>query len=161
MLRPQRQEWNMVFVSSGAEALAALTESKFDVLVTDMRMPGMDGAELLAHVRVLYPHMVRIILTGQCSRDSFLRAVQLAHRHLGKPCDVELLKATLTRACALRQLLTNSTLVTLASRIDSVPSLPSLYFEVVRELEGPDPSLQKVGKIIARAAGMTARISGS
>ena len=70
MLRPQRQEWNMVFVSSGAEALAALTDGKFDVLVTDMRMPGMDGAELLAHVRVLYPHMVRIILTGQCSRDS-------------------------------------------------------------------------------------------
>src|SRR5207248_5648725 len=53
------------------------------------------------------------------------------------------------------------TLVTLVSRIDSVPSLPSLYFEVVRELEGPDPSLQKVGKIIARDAGMTAKISGS
>jgi putative nucleotidyltransferase with HDIG domain len=158
MLRPHRHEWDMTFASSGEEALSVLALSQFDVLVTDMRMPGMDGAQLLAEVRGRYPHLVRIILTGQSSREAVLRTIQMAHRQLSKPCDAEVLKATLMRACALSELLTNSTLVTLASRIESVPSLPSLYLEVVQELEGPEPSLQKVGKIIAQDAGMTAKI---
>jgi YesN/AraC family two-component response regulator len=47
MLYALRNEWDMTFVSSGAEALQYLAESPFDVLVTDVRMPGMSGIELL------------------------------------------------------------------------------------------------------------------
>ncbi len=62
MLRSKRKEWEMSFVGSGAEALSLLGEHAFDVVVSDMRMPGMDGAALLDHVKARHPEVVRIIL---------------------------------------------------------------------------------------------------
>ena len=65
MLFPLRKEWNMSFCSGASEALAAMEQQRFDVIVSDMRMPGMDGAQLLAEVKTRYPDTVRFILTGQ------------------------------------------------------------------------------------------------
>lgn len=158
MLRPLRHEWQMAFASSGAQALDILALMPFDVLVTDMRMPGMDGAQLLEAVRTRFPSVLRIILTGQCNRDTLLRGVSLAHRHLTKPCDPDTLKDTVARACALQQLLNSSSLQALASRLDSVPSLPSLYLQVVKELEAREPSMPTIGRIIGQDMGMTAKI---
>ena len=59
-----RNEWSMEFVSSGAAALDRLAQSPADVIVTDMRMPGMDGWQLLTEVKKLYPQTVRLILSG-------------------------------------------------------------------------------------------------
>ncbi|HKI32876.1 MAG TPA: response regulator [Gemmataceae bacterium] len=158
MLRPLRHEWEMAFASGGPEALELLDRAAFDVVVTDMRMPGMDGAQLLAQVRGRHPNLVRIVLTGQSSREAVLRAVRVAHRQLNKPCDSDELRTTIQRACALRDLLADSTLRTLLSRLESVPSPPALYQEVVKELESAEPSMQKVGEIIGRDTGMTAKI---
>jgi YesN/AraC family two-component response regulator len=63
MLYSLRNEWDMTFVSSGAEALQCLSESPFDVLVTDVRMPGMNGVELLEQVVNLHPGVIRIVLS--------------------------------------------------------------------------------------------------
>jgi YesN/AraC family two-component response regulator len=59
-----RDEWEMEFAESGLEALELLTQTTFDVINSDMRMPGMDGAQLLHEVRQRYPQMVRLILSG-------------------------------------------------------------------------------------------------
>jgi putative nucleotidyltransferase with HDIG domain len=157
-LRPLRDEWDMAFAAGGPEALALLGGDAFDVVVTDLRMPGMDGAELLTQVRGRHPRVVRIVLTEQSGRNAALRAVNVAHRQLSKPCDPELLKGAVSRACALRDLLNGPRLLGLLSRIDSVPSMPAMYAEVVKELESPESSLQRVGEIIARDPGMSAKI---
>src|SRR5260221_14255094 len=70
MLRPLHEEWTTEFAESGVQALALLAREPFDVIVSDMRMLGMTGAQLLEHVRSQYPKMVRIILTGQCDEES-------------------------------------------------------------------------------------------
>lgn len=158
MLRPLRTEWDMAFAESGREALALLQESRFDVIVSDMRMPDMSGGELLNRVREISPGTIRIILTGQCSLHGTFTVVRAAHRQLSKPCDPEVLREVVRRSSALRQLLGQSVLATLAVRLDSIPSLPSLYFEVVHELESSEPSLRKIGQIVAKDAGMTAKI---
>ncbi|HZU37934.1 MAG TPA: response regulator, partial [Gemmataceae bacterium] len=152
MLRPLRDEWDMACVTSGHAALATLIDGSFDVVVTDLQMPGMDGAALLEAVRTGHPHMVRIVLTGPCSREATLRAVRVAHRQLNKPCDPDHLQTTVVRACALRDLLSHPGLRTLMSRLESVPSMPAHYAEVVKELEAAEPSLPKVGRIIAQDA---------
>ncbi len=92
MLRPLRHEWRMTFAAGGAEALAMLERGPFDVLVTDMRMPGIDGPQLLEEVRRRFPHVLRIALTGQYHGDAVQRSAALAHYHLAKPCDPDMLK---------------------------------------------------------------------
>jgi putative nucleotidyltransferase with HDIG domain len=158
MLRPLRREWDMAFAADAFQALELLKANPFDVVVTDMQMRGMDGAQLLEQVRGQHPRAVRIVLTGQSSREAVLRAVRVAHCQLSKPCDPEVLKATVRRACALRDLLHDPTLLTLLSRLESIPSLPATYAEVIKEMESADPSLQKIGQVIARDVGMSAKI---
>jgi HD-like signal output (HDOD) protein len=158
MLRSMRHEWEMEFATGGLSALATLETRPFDVVVTDMRMPGMDGAQLLAQLRECHPRIVRIVLSGHSDQEVILSSVGPAHQYLAKPCDPELLKQTVSRACALRDLLTNETLTLLVSQMQSLPSLPSLYMELMRQLESPDPSIKKIGAIISKDPGMTAKI---
>src|ERR1043165_7282510 len=80
MLRRMRHEWSMSFVESGAAALDKLAETPFQVVVSDMRMPGMNGAELLKEVKNRYPKTVRLILSGYADKDLILQCVGTAHQ---------------------------------------------------------------------------------
>jgi HD-like signal output (HDOD) protein/CheY-like chemotaxis protein len=158
MLRSLRQEWDMFFVHSGREALDLLAHQCVDVIVSDMRMPEMDGAQLLNEVRQRCPHMVRIILSGHSDREMLLRSVGPAHQFLAKPCDADMLKSTIARACALRDLLRDEMLKRLVAGMQTLPSLPTLYLEVLETAQAADGSLEKIGKIIERDISMTAKI---
>ncbi len=158
MLRPMRKQWEMEYATSGEEALRIMADGVFDVIVTDMRMPGMDGSQLLYRVRELYPHTVRIILSGQSDKEKLLRSIEPVHQYLSKPCDAEILKATVSRTFAVRRLLENDALANVISKIESLPSLPSMYSEITDEIDSPDGSLAKVGEIISKDIGMSAKI---
>lgn len=158
MLRGMRSEWDMRFAESGAQALAMMEKEHFDVVVTDMRMPKMDGGELLGRVKELDPQVVRIVLSGHSEMEMVVKAVRTAHQYLAKPCDAETLRSTIDRACMLRETLTHESLRKLVSGIDSLPSLPSLYTELLEELESPRSSMENIGKIISRDLGMVTKV---
>ncbi|MFQ5462355.1 MAG: HDOD domain-containing protein [Phycisphaerae bacterium] len=158
MLRPMRKEWAMSFAPGGAEALEILASEPFDVIVSDMRMPGMDGAALLTEVMRRHPQIVRIVLSGQSSQESTFKSVGVAHQFLAKPCDAQKLKQTIDHALALRNFLANDALKAVVSQLKSVPSLPTLYTELMEELQHPDASCKRVGEIIAQDPGMSAKI---
>jgi DNA-binding NtrC family response regulator len=126
-LHGMRQEWEMNFVDSAAAALQALEQVPYDAVVTDMRMPGTDGAQLLEQVKQNHPDVVRIVLSGQSSREAVFRSIAPAHQFLSKPCDPQELVTRLGQAFAMRDLLSNQCLKTLVSRMQSIPSLPTLY----------------------------------
>lgn len=158
MLRGLRNEWQMEFAESGLEALALMAEAPFDVVVSDMRMPGMDGSQLLTETMARYPATVRIILSGQADQVSVLRAVTPAHQYLSKPCDAETLKATVARACSLRDTLSQKPLIRLVSQVTTLPSLPHIYTKLLEELQSEDASVQGVAELIAQDIGMTAKL---
>ena len=106
MLRNMRHEWELSFAENGEEALDVISQKTFDVVVSDMRMPGMDGAQLLEEVRKCYPDIVRIILSGHSDKEMILKSTRPTHQYLSKPCDAEKSKDTINRACALRDLVT-------------------------------------------------------
>lgn len=97
LLRAYRNEWNVHFAHGGEEALLLMQQQPFDAIVTDMRMPGMNGATLLNEVCARYPEIVRIVLSGQSEPDLNLETVAADHI-LSKPCDGQTLKATIERA---------------------------------------------------------------
>ena len=158
MLRKMRNQWDVHFSSGGEEALAVLARENMDVLVTDMRMPGMDGAELLSIVRDRYPHMVRIILSGHSEMASLMRCVKPAHQFLTKPCPAEKLIETVKRACCLGDLLHNEGLRRIVTNIESLPAIPQCYDEITLEMSSENPSLEKIGRIISKDMGMTASL---
>ncbi|MGC8492738.1 MAG: HDOD domain-containing protein [Syntrophobacteraceae bacterium] len=158
ILRNMRPQWEMEFTASAREALVLLAAQPFDVVVTDMRMPGMDGCQLLEKVKRVRPQIARIILSGHSDKDLILSSVGLAHQFISKPCDIEALKATISRACAMQEMLSDEFLVKIVSRIDSLPSLPSLYEEVVEEVNSEEGTLERVAEIIAKDAGMSAKL---
>lgn len=157
-LRKMRAEWEMRFSTSSAEALEILSAEPFDVIVSDLRMPQMDGAQLLAEVKRLHPQVVRIILSGQVEQETTFKSVQLAHQSLSKPCDVDILKHTLNKLFGLRNLLVDESIKRIVSQIETLPSLPAIYTEVINELHAADPSVKKIGDIIATDLAMTAKI---
>jgi HD-like signal output (HDOD) protein len=158
MLRQKRAEWEMVFCESGAAALEEFSQNSFDVIISDIRMPEMNGVELLNRIKKQYPQTVRIALSGHSEPDALLRAVGPTHQFLAKPCDADSLTRVITRSSAIRDLLSDSSLVHFATELESLPSLPSLYTAIMDELKSPQSSLKKVGDIISSDIGMTAKI---
>jgi HD-like signal output (HDOD) protein len=158
MLRPLRHEWDMEFVESGSLALNRLATTSFDVVVSDMRMPVMDGAQLLNEVMRRHPRTVRIILSGHADQDLVLKAVGSTHQYLNKPCDPDLLRTTVQRAALLGDSLPNEKVKSLVAQMDSLPTLPAVYREVLAELRSPDTTLARVGEIFGRDVGLTAQV---
>jgi HD-like signal output (HDOD) protein/CheY-like chemotaxis protein len=157
-LRCMRQEWEMQFVGGGAAALEALGREPFDAIITDMRMPGMDGAQLLELVKERHCDVVRIVLSGQSQKDSVLRSIGPAHQVMSKPCDLKELRTRLSQAFAMRDLLRNPALAAVVSKLRSIPSLPTLYNELTMALSDENTSLVEIEEIISRDVGMAAKI---
>jgi putative nucleotidyltransferase with HDIG domain len=158
MLFPMRKEWDVVFASGAREALEKLALEPFEVIVTDMRMPGMDGADLLDEVVKHYPEIVRLVLSGQWDQEMSVRSAKTAHQYLTKPCSAEMLKTTLDRIFALRRLLAGRSLKRLVSGMTTLPSLPWVYHKLIETLESPDASTGRIGDVIASDTAMTAKV---
>lgn len=154
-LRKYRDDWDMQFVVGGTTAWTVLQNSPVDVLVSDMRMPDMDGAELLEQVKEHHPDTVRILLSGQADREAILRSVGVAHQFLSKPCPPDLLHATIHRACALHDRMRSPQLMRLITNRDSLPVLPESYSELVDELRSAEANLTRIADLISQDVGMT------
>jgi EAL domain-containing protein (putative c-di-GMP-specific phosphodiesterase class I)/DNA-binding NarL/FixJ family response regulator len=99
--RQLHQRFRVVTANSGPEALTTLSaDDDFAVVVSDMRMPGMDGAAFLAQVRVASPRSTRVLLTGQTELNAAIRAINDGQifRFLSKPCPPEVLERCLQEA---------------------------------------------------------------
>lgn len=158
LLRKQRRRWQMSFALGGEAALAELQKAPFDVIVTDIRMPGMDGATLLHHVRERHPAVVRIVLSGHADREAVIRAIPVAHQFLAKPCDGEVLRAVIERTCELQMLLGDDTLREIVGRIENLPCVPAVYHELMQRVGDPTVGLAEVAGIVEKDTAMSAKI---
>jgi putative nucleotidyltransferase with HDIG domain len=158
MLHPLRAVWDVAFASSGQEALERLANAPRDVLVTDIQMPGMNGIELLSRVIEQYPFMVRMVLSGTADQDLTLRSVTLAHQYLLKPCNAGILREKVEQAMELQVTLANPKLKELIYRLHSIPSIPSVYWNLLEALQTPEVSPKNIGQIIGNDLGMSAKV---
>jgi HD-like signal output (HDOD) protein/CheY-like chemotaxis protein len=158
MLYAQRQRREMEFALGGEAALVACERVAFDVVVSDMRMPGMDGAALLEQIRALYPSCARVILSGYSEPALATRAVSVAHRFLAKPCNAIELQAIIERLCALQDLLCAPELRRIIGTVGQLPSLSITYTSLTEAVRDPDASVEKVTDIIKQDVGMAAKV---
>ncbi len=158
LLHRQRRQWEMLFAPGGEAALAELEKRPVDVIVSDMRMPGVDGATLLYRVRERYPSITRIVLSGHAERDAVVRAIPVAHQYLAKPCDAEELRRTIERACSLQGLLDDPNIREVVGRLDKLPSVPATYSRLIDLIGERDASMEEVARIVAEDPAMTAKV---
>jgi HD-like signal output (HDOD) protein/ActR/RegA family two-component response regulator len=158
MLRGLRHQYDMDFASGGREALELMATVRFDMVISDMRMPGMDGAELFERIQKDYPHTIRIMLSGQADEQAILRTVGVVHQFLAKPCDPEVLKAILVKSAALQDILGDGSLKNIISQIDSLPSLPAVYDKLSKAISADDFDINHIGAIIEEDVAMSAKV---
>jgi putative nucleotidyltransferase with HDIG domain len=158
VLRKQRRVWEMVFAVGGTAALEEMKGGPFDVVVSDMRMPGMDGAGLLQIVKDTYPGTARIVLSGHAERDAVMRALPVAHQYLSKPCDVDQLTAVIERTCALQAILHSEAIRAMVSHLDALPLAPRTYWQITQAAGNEDASLAEIGTIVEQDPALVAKV---
>lgn len=158
VLRPQRREWDMVFALGGPAGLQEVESSRFDVVVSDMRMPVLDGAALLTRVKELQPHAIRLVLSGQTDAQTALKSVFTAHQFLAKPCDPDKLRSVVKRCFELNALLTGSELRALAGDVSVLPAAPTTYLAISQALTNPSSGIQDVARIVERDPSLCAKV---
>lgn len=150
--------WQIDTATSGYEALEKLEAAPFDVIVTDMRMPGMDGAALLAEVHARYPSMARIVLSGQTEQESAFRALGTAHQFLSKPCSPKMLTEVVKSAFELRALTPNNRVAELASSVQRLPPMPRIHNKILETISSPSGSLREAADLVMQDPGLTAKV---
>ncbi|MFZ1130081.1 MAG: response regulator [Terriglobales bacterium] len=158
MLYSDRKRWEMEFADSGEAALEKCEAAKFDVVISDMRMPGMDGATLLGHICDRYPDTVRIILSGYSEVALTTRAVPVAHRFLAKPCNAAELQSTIERVCTLQDLLSSPEIRRIIGAVGQLPSLSSTLTSLTEAVRDPNTSMNRVADIIEQDLAMSAKV---
>ena len=157
-LKTLRPDWNLHFANSGSAALSMAKDQSFDVIVTDIQMPGMDGVALLEEMQKIQPDAVRIILTGHASNDSYLRTIGPAHQFLSKPCDNQTLLDSIENALSLRQRLQSPEMRTLVANAKSLASPPDTYLQLQSLFNTPHYSPESVCKIVEADIALTTEV---
>jgi HD-like signal output (HDOD) protein len=158
MLRPLRDRWDMVFAPGGPAALQELAHGPFDVVVSDMRMPEVDGAALLHHVLETTPQTVRIVLSGQTDMTTAARTIRIAHQFLSKPCEADVLRCVVERSCALQALLTDDELRQAVGSVEVLPSVPKVFAALEAVLARPDSAVEDIAGVVERDPALCAKM---
>jgi len=158
LLRRRRRQWQMSFALGGAEALSRLAEDRFDVVVSDMMMPQIDGVAVLTEVQKRHPDTTRIVLSGYSDQNTALRATTVAHQFLSKPCDADTLANVIQRACDLQDLVGDEAIRKIVGQIDKLPVLPRIYSELTHALSQGGASSKQVATILQQDMAVCAKL---
>ena len=148
-LHRMAQSWDMTFAESGARALQELEARPYDVIVSDMRMPSMDGAQLLRIVNERWPETIRIVLSGFSEIQQTMRLVPVAHQFLSKPCQPTELENVIERCLKLREVLKEPALRAVVGRVRRLPTVPRTFAKLQSVMANESTTSQEVADIVA------------
>ncbi|TMQ11377.1 MAG: HDOD domain-containing protein [Deltaproteobacteria bacterium] len=158
LLYKDRKRWDMVFALGGQLALDEIRKAPFDIVVSDMRMPGIDGAMLLNVVKDECPATVRIMLSGHADREAIVRALPAMHQLLSKPCDANTLRGAIERSLDGVNVERDAKIRRIVGGVDKLPTPPDIYFDLSRLMESPASSVADVAKVVIRDPGLSAKL---
>jgi HD-like signal output (HDOD) protein len=158
VLRADRHRFSVCVADGGASALEAMSLEPANVLVTDLRMPGMDGIELLERVLAGWPGTARILLSGWSDGESILRAGSVAHRYLLKPCDSRTLREQIADVCGIQERLPDSRLRAALGSLRSLPCSPSTAATLRALPSDPEGQARAIADVVETDVALAARV---
>jgi CheY-like chemotaxis protein len=157
-LRRRPTGWDARFALGGQAGLDVIGSRRFDVVVSDLSMPGIDGIAVLERVREAQPDAVRIVLSGGAERGAALAATRVAHRYLAKPFREDDVRTAIDRAWRLRSLLRDEGWRRAAGGVMALPSCPRIYTELTELAADPDATAADAARIVERDLAMAAKV---
>ncbi len=155
LLGKARPDWQIHTAESAADAFSLIENNDICVVVTEAQLPDMQGFEFLEQVKTYDPNIIRCTLSADLASEIILECARVHHRFLAKPIEADSLAAAIDSSLDLRTLLADEQLSTYMHDVDSLPAIPTLYDELIKELASNNSSLVKVAEIIEGDAGLT------
>ena len=150
--------WDCAFVKSGEEALARLAAEPFDAVVTNLHLPGINGVDLLRETGRLQPGTLRFILGDLADQELVMSGLGGTHQFIARPCPGPALASIVHRSLGLDAWLSTKELRKLVPRLQQLPSLPSTYFELLKQMESPGASTESIAEVVTRDPAATVRL---
>jgi HD-like signal output (HDOD) protein len=150
--------WEVFTSSSPGAALAQLESIQPDIVISDLRMPEMNGLAFLAEVERREPASVRIILTAASSGETGVDILQVAHQVFYKPFELEQFEGALTRAYQVPGTRANRAIRRAVGEKTKLPVLPDLYQRLESLLRLPEASARDAAELLAQDPAMLARV---
>jgi HD-like signal output (HDOD) protein/CheY-like chemotaxis protein len=157
-LRGSRRGWETSCALGGNEALELAGAQPFDVVIADLRLPGMTGIELLGRVQQRHPQAARILTCAYDEASALLRGLPVAHYLLTKPFDAAGFLEAIERATAIRGLLQNERAARVIGRIGTLPVRPDVHAQIRRLLLQSDWSLDALTGLVERDPALCGRL---
>jgi HD-like signal output (HDOD) protein/CheY-like chemotaxis protein len=159
----RREGWDLLFAKSGDEGLEYLTNNEVDLIVSDMRMPEIDGIDFLKQAQAHYPHITRLVMTGYANREAVRTAfteVEI-HEMIPKPWEVEQLRQIIRDALKQAEMHESMSpgLHKIINELRPLPSLPQSYKSIVAAIDQKrDLDAQQIAAILLQSPPLAARI---
>lgn len=157
LIRHAQPDWESAFTDRGAKALQMMEQAPFDAVVTDMRMPEMNGAELLEQVRDRYPRTARLVLSGYADQPLSARALGAAHQYLTKPFTLAGLQGTLNRLFEVRRYLADARVQEALGGLHALPAGPTLHGRFEQDIASPSATGDILSSSVAQDVALTAK----
>ena len=158
MLYPMRKEWEMIFTTSGNKALEYMENHSVDIIISDMRMPEIDGSELLNTVKERHPQTARYILSGYSDKEMILKTIDSADQFLSKPCSPNLIKRIIKKTLNNEHTKNKQRAIEYISNIEKLPTLPHIYERLSQMMEDPDCTAKAIAALIQQDVAISAKI---
>lgn len=151
-------QWLIVTAGSGAEALEIIAHEPINIIVSDLRMPEMDGVELLGTVAKISPSTLRVAITGEADPMICQQATLVAHQFIAKPISPQDFSKVINQIIGMNSLVIKPEIKRAITRIANLPSQPGLYTQLMAELSKQEGDLDYVSTVVSQDLGMTAKI---
>lgn len=154
-----KTDYNVYLAISAADALSILKKQKIDMIISDVKMPQIDGYSLLNTVKEKYPNTIRIILSGYIDKKDIIKAVQnnIAKIYLLKPWDNKDLISLVNRLFNVRKTLNDIKIFDLLEKCDNIPTIPDIYTNVTNLIKQEAP-IEKISRSIEEDQSLTLKI---
>lgn len=158
MLRRSRNDYEIQFCASGPEALSLLEHYRFDVIFSDMRMPGMSGTEFLDQVQQRHPQTARIALSGYMERSTVFDSIRNTHAFVAKPSGDDQILALIERFRSLLHAISSPELKARLAAMTTVPVLPAIYQQLTDAIDTDEASVAQISAIVQTDPAISAKL---
>jgi HD-like signal output (HDOD) protein len=154
----KKDEWDMFFYTDPNKAFTILEQNHIDVIVSDLRESSKFGATFLSLVSQYFPNIIRIVLVDKADINSVISSIRPSHQFIYEPAAITDIEERLEKVLHSQDYISNKQLLRDITKVESLPSLPTLYMEVTNELAKENYDLSKVSELISKDIAMTAQL---